>query len=216
MNYLAHVLLSGQDPSWQLGGFLGDFIKGPLPDLLQFEPNQAVSDHLLDAQGLPWTIPILHGVKLHRRVDVFTDADTDYRRCLMHLGPQCRRFGGIALDVFVDHLLSRHWDRFHPQSLDVFSDHFYRLCEKHHKSLPDNAARFMQSAAQHHLFAGYGRWEVFEQVLIRIDQRIRFESNVAEAGREILKHYELLESILLPFIAKAQQQSLLWREASAA
>ena len=214
MNYLAHVLLSGQDPSWQLGGFLGDFIKGPLPDLLQIDSSQTVPDHLIDAQGEPWATPILHGVKLHRRIDVFTDADTDYRRCLALLGPECRRFGGIALDVFVDHVLSRHWDRFHTQSLDVFSDNFYCLCETHRASLPVNAGRFMQSVAEHHLFAGYGRWEVFEQVLIRIDQRIRFESNVAEAGREIQKRYELLESILLPFIAKAQQQSLVWREAS--
>ncbi len=211
MNYLAHILLSGQDPQWQLGGFLGDFVKGPLPDFDRLESIHTAPTHLLDARGELWAAPVLQGVRLHRRLDVFTDADADYRRCLALLGPSCRRFGGIALDVFVDHLLSRHWDQFHAQSLDHFSDDFYRLCEREKNRLPKNAARFMSAAATHHLFSGYGRWDVFEQVLVRIDQRIRFESNLIEVGAEIKNQYSRLESILLPFIARAQQEAMILR-----
>ncbi|MGH1371778.1 MAG: ACP phosphodiesterase [Cellvibrionaceae bacterium] len=208
MNYLAHVLLSGQDPQWQLGGLLGDFIKGPLPNLDSLECSSSTTPaHLLDAQNEPWSRAVLQGVRLHRRLDVFTDADSDTQQCLALLGPSCRRFGAIALDVFLDHLLSRHWDEFHDQSLDHFSDHFYGVCEQQHNRLPRAAAGFIRSAANHHLFAGYGRWSVFEQVLESIDRRIRFDSNVSEVGAEIKNQYHSLESILLPFMVRAQQQA---------
>ena len=47
MNYLSHIYLSGDKLEAQLGGLLGDFLKGPLPvDLLS--PDSASS--LVDAQ----------------------------------------------------------------------------------------------------------------------------------------------------------------------
>jgi acyl carrier protein phosphodiesterase len=220
VNYLAHILLSGHDSQWQLGGYLGDFIKGPLGLLdpllsAQQQRQQTSSDnvplHLLDAQGNPWSQSVLQGVALHRRLDVFTDSHDDYKRCLALLGPDCRRFAPIALDVFVDHILSLHWAEFHDASLDDFSGEFYRFCTDHQACLPQGAASFIERAAQYHLFAGYARWDVFERVLQSIDQRIRFKSNVAEVGTEIYRHYDALTSILLPFIALAKQYAEHWR-----
>ncbi len=194
---------------------MGDFIKGPLPNLDSLECSSSTTPpHLLDGQNEPWSRAVLQGVRLHRRLDAFTDADTDYRRCLQLLGPEYRRFGAIALDVFVDHLLSRHWNSFHSQSLDDFSYCFYRLCEQQKSRLPNSAARFMGNAARHHLFAGYGRRDVFEKVLVSIDRRIRFESNLIDVGEAILRHYHSLETILLPFLTRAQKQALAYRQIS--
>jgi len=32
MNYLAHLFLAPEDEDWQLGGILGDFVKGPIDE----------------------------------------------------------------------------------------------------------------------------------------------------------------------------------------
>lgn len=207
MNYLAHVLLSGADPQWQLGGFLGDFIKGPLPVLDENYPPESISKSMLDAQGNPWSRSVLQGVVLHRQLDVFTDAHPIYKQCVAKLGSQHRRFASIALDVFLDHLLVRHWSEFHPTSLDKFSREFYGFCSDRSAILPPRAERFIRAAAEHHLFTGYGHWRVFEQVLERIDQRIRFESNLSEVGAEIDRHYDELTSMLLVFLAEAKKQA---------
>ena len=45
MNYLAHIFLNGEDPEHQIGGFIGDFVKG-------------------DPKGR-FTPGIEHGIKLH-------------------------------------------------------------------------------------------------------------------------------------------------------
>jgi len=222
VNYLAHILLSGHDQQWQLGGYLGDFIKGPLPAVDQLGvspqgfalpvlPTQSRSPHLLDAEGKPWSQQVLQGVVLHRRIDAYTDAHEDYKRCLALLGPRFRRFAPIALDVFVDHLLALHWREYHDSSLEQYCDDFYSFCVHRSACLPVAAAEFIARAAQYRLFSSYARWEVFEQVLSRIDQRIRFDSNLVEVGFEIRKHYQSLEAILLPFIATAKAYAEDWR-----
>ena len=54
MNYLAHILLSGDNLDIQVGGLLGDFVKGPL-------------------QG-QYPEKVEQGIALHRKLDVYTDA----------------------------------------------------------------------------------------------------------------------------------------------
>jgi len=207
VNYLAHVLLSGADPEWQLGGFLGDFIKGPLPALDESYPSEPLTSSVLDARGNPWAKPVLQGVMLHRQLDVYTDSHPIYLQCVAKLGAQHRRFAAIALDVFLDHLLARHWSEFHHHSLDQFSHEFYDFCRQRSALLPGRAEGFIRAASEHHLFAGYGRWQVFEQVLERIDRRIRFDSNLSEVGKEINRHYDELTGMLLAFLAEAQKSA---------
>ena len=55
MNHLAHALLAGDDEALQLGGLLGDFVRGQ-PDPAQFPPR------------------VIRGIRLHRAIDGYTDA----------------------------------------------------------------------------------------------------------------------------------------------
>ncbi|GAB3105592.1 DUF479 domain-containing protein [Aestuariicella hydrocarbonica] len=217
MNYLAHILLSGPDPDWQLGGFLGDFIKGPLPltplvpeaASRSSSPDQRAQPELLDRQGDPWALGVLEGVRLHRRLDAHVDRREDYGQCLALLGSDYRRVGGIALDVLFDHLLVRHWARFSDEPLQAFSQRFYRLCEQRSQRLPPSAARFMARASQHDLFQGYGDRDLFLPVLQRIDERIRFETNLVAAGDAALQHYAALEHHflqLMPHLLDTSEQ----------
>lgn len=185
MNYLAHIFLSGPDPEWQLGGFLGDFVKGPLPEALP------------DKQGDHWAPGVVSGIQLHRQLDAYVDSWREYQACLEILGRDYRRVGGIALDVFFDHLLVRHWSRFSDVPLSEFSQAFYQLCARHQSRLPESAARFIHRASINDLFQGYGREDMFLPVLERIDQRIRFETNLLPAGEAVLNRYPELEERFL-------------------
>ena len=53
MNYLAHLHLGGDRPAQLLGSLYGDFVKGPLAG--------------------QWPAEIEAGIRLHRRIDAFTD-----------------------------------------------------------------------------------------------------------------------------------------------
>lgn len=185
MNYLAHILLSGSHPQRKLGGFLGDFIKGP------------ISPTPLDAVGEPWPAMVLEGVVLHRQLDAYIDALPQYRACIALLGEEYRRVGGIAMDVFVDHILVRHWSQFCEQPLREFCADFYHLCDQHRQQLPDSAERFIRRASERELFQRYGDQQVFLQVLESIDRRIRYETNLIGAGEAIASRHQELEGRLL-------------------
>lgn len=207
MNYLAHILLSGSDPDWQLGGLLGDFVKGPILLAAQAEPGNRPG--LLDRQGQPWEEGVLAGIRLHRQLDAFVDAWSEYRDCLELLDRGYRRVGGIALDVYFDHLLARHWKQFSAIELATFSREFYQLCARQQPRLPEPAARFTSRAAESDLFQGYGRESLYLPVLQRIDERIRFDTNLLAAGEQVLARSAELEERFLywmpQLLAKASE-----------
>lgn len=204
MNYLAHILLSGSDPDWQLGGLLGDFVKGPLVPVCPAG--------LVDRQGQPWAPGVVAGIQLHRQLDAFVDAWPEYLACLELLDRSYRRVGGIALDVYFDHLLARHWSRFSPVALSAFSRDFYDLCSRQHQRLPESAARFMSRAAENDLFQGYGRQSLYLPVLQRIDERIRFDTNLIAAGEQVLQRSAELEQCFLRWMPQLLAKATELRE----
>src|SRR3954463_9153752 len=105
MNWLAHLFLSQPDPAFRVGNLL--------PDLL---PISALSDLAPE---------ILRGVRQHRRIDAFTDTHPVVRRSINRLNPPLRRFGGIVVDVFYDHFLSRDWERYSKVPLSNFIGEIY-------------------------------------------------------------------------------------------
>ena len=80
---------------------LGDFVKGPV-----------LSD---------WPTDVAFGIRLHRRVDVLTDSDSAWKASRDRFPKALRRFAGIAVDLFYDHILARDWSRHHAEELAVFT-----------------------------------------------------------------------------------------------
>lgn len=186
MNYLAHVLLSGSELEWQLGGFLGDFIKGPIDTV-----------EVLDQQGVPWGLSVIRGVELHRKLDVYVDQLPAYKHCIELLGPEYRRIGGIVMDVIFDHLLVNQWNHFGDQELPIFSRQFYRFCEGQQERLPVRAAGFIRAATDHDIFVAYGRTDIISSVLGRIASRLRYATNLEEAGELALDKLDDFEPYFL-------------------
>ncbi|GAA5525864.1 acyl carrier protein phosphodiesterase [Microbulbifer aestuariivivens] len=153
MNYLAHLLLSGPDPDWRLGGLLGDFVKGPL------------------AGERPTAIEA--GIRLHRRIDALTDSHPAYRAALAQLHPRWRRYAGIALDIWFDHLLCQTWPRWHPQPLEAYSAECWEDFRRRSRYIPPRAQAFMHRAEQFKLLQRYRDEQVIEQALLRVGQRLR-------------------------------------------
>ena len=94
MNHLAHVVLAGPDTDDRLGAFLGDHIKG----------RTALE-----------TLPagVARGVRLHRKIDTWSDAHPAVMELRARSGPAWRRHSGIILDVLFDAMLVRNWRCYH-------------------------------------------------------------------------------------------------------
>lgn len=117
MNYLAHAYLSPDDPLVLMGNLWGDLLK----------PR--------DAAGLPDRVQA--GIERHRRIDAFTDAHPLVGEIRDRLRPHQGKYTPVVADVLLDFVLSQHWSRHHPESLEAFCQARYRDVEEHLFVLPD-------------------------------------------------------------------------------
>ncbi len=106
MNHFAHLVLARPTVESTVGNLLGDFARGV--DLAALVPA------------------VRAGLDNHRAVDRFTDSHPRVRAMKRAFSPARRRFAGIALDIYFDHLLIRHWDRFYARDLEILIGEFYR------------------------------------------------------------------------------------------
>lgn len=178
MNFLAHCLIPDRavdDPHPDLiaGGFFGDFVKGPVP------------------ASLP---PMLaHGVRLHRRIDAFSNQHPLIRRSCDRFPPPLRRFAPIFVDVIADHLLARHWQRFHPRPLPEFTASAYAAIADHEDRLPSAGRRFFAYVQEHDLLAAYRDREAMHRGLRSITRRLNrddLDDAVAQAVEEAVSGLE--------------------------
>lgn len=184
MNYLAHFHLAYGSSDLIIGALLGDFVKGPLKGLRH--------------QGIE------NGIRLHRKIDVFTDRHEIIRQCHQHFQPDFRRYAGIMTDVAFDHFLSKHWNDFHPQSMEDFSAEVFSALRAD-SNLPDGAQRMAEVLEYHKVFQHYQHWKTVDSALSNIGQRFKADNPMANAAAELHKHYSILEDTFLDFYQDLQK-----------
>lgn len=193
MNHLAHVLLAGPQPEARLGAMLGDFWRGS-PD-----PG--------------WPPAVAAGVRLHRKIDVYTDSHPIVATARRLFAPPYRRYAGILLDVYFDHALARRWARYSDQSITLLSGQVLALLAANLAWLPADLTRFAAYMRHNHLFAAYAEPAVIERVLAGIGMRLRHTNPLASAAPVLWDHAEELDRSFAEFFpalrVEAEAQRLL-------
>lgn len=185
MNYLAHAFLAGDNDALRLGGLMGDFVKGPLP------------------AGLPEAVAA--GVALHRQIDSFADTHPAFRRSRERVSPPRRRYAGILVDMFYDHLLARSWERFHPAPLEAFADAAYTLLEDHAPLLPERLTLILPAMRRNNWLASYAEGHSIALALERMAvHRLRRPNPLAGGLEELLADEAGFEADFQHFIRDAR------------
>jgi acyl carrier protein phosphodiesterase len=174
MNYLAHILLSGDQPQMMVGGLLGDFVKGPMKG--------------------ERPIAIEQGIQLHRAIDVYVDQLPEMRTAVNRFSPPFRRYGGIIVDIVFDHLLATKWSQFHDTSLPAYATTFYNHLLNHYDVLPDNARRFADNAPGIGLLERYAEQDAIELALHRVSTRLQKHVPLDQAVPQIENDLSLLNN----------------------
>ncbi|WP_432721350.1 ACP phosphodiesterase [Jeongeupia wiesaeckerbachi] len=193
MNYLAHALLAGPAPADRAGGVAGDFVKGLLPGALPAD--------------------LAAGVALHREIDAFADLHPAFAASRARVSPVRRRYGGIMVDLFYDHLLAVHWARFSPdETLAQFTGRLYAELARQ-PALPAHFAAVLPRMAETDWLASYRDMANVAFALDRMaSHRIRRANPLAGAADELRDHYAGFEADFLDFmpdaLAYAQQVRL--------
>jgi acyl carrier protein phosphodiesterase len=191
MNYLAHLYLARHDDDAMLGALLGDFVFGVSgPDA--FAPA------------------FRREILLHRRIDRHTDAHPSVVEARALFADGRRRYAGIALDVYYDHLLARDWARWSDVDLDAFTARFYAHLLANHAQLPARLQTIAPHMAQHDWLGSYRERASVDHAVRRIATRLSRNGDKLVACLEDLRLHESViergfDALLSDLVAQVAQ-----------
>ncbi|MEC5385722.1 ACP phosphodiesterase [Uliginosibacterium sp. H3] len=193
MNFLAHILLARHSDDAMLGALLGDFCR--------------------PGQERDFSVETQREILIHRKVDAFTDSHPLVREAKTQFREHTRRFAGIALDVFYDHVLAANWARYSDQALDTFTRDFYRVLLARRSSLPDSAATVAQYMTSQDWLGSYIDFEGARLAVRRISRRLsKNGERLAEAADDLETHYARFATGFHAFFPELQDFAARTRE----
>lgn len=185
MNYLAHVTLAEPEDDARLGALLGDFARG------------------LDEARLPPTMRFaLHE---HRALDTWFDAHPLVRAERARFPAPLRRFAGILLDVFTDHVLASRWSELHPRPIGEVTASLYRSFDTHAELLPPRLASIAPRMAAEDWLQGYGEARNVRRALVGISARMRRETPIVDGFAELERRRGEIEECVLRVWPEAER-----------
>ncbi len=149
MNFLAHAVLAGCSEDRIAGSLAGDFVKG-----------------VLHEQAYP--AEFMRGLRLHRRIDAFSNRNHFLRRSADRLPAELRRIAPPCIDMMADHFLAESAAA-DPQlylpvpkkfphaglSLKHYETMLHEAIKPHLELLSPEARRFFHHAESTALFSSY-------------------------------------------------------------
>ena len=168
MNYLAHLHLADVAALPLSGAVLGDFVRGRLDDR--------------------FPLMLEKSIRLHRRIDVVTDAHPLVAAARVRFDDGARRYAGILLDLIYDHCLALDWPQSQKESLNRFT-------KRAAAAVSDNDAwrlaiaepapsawRFRQLLLSYRFESG------IERAISRVASRMKQPQHLIDAGRDWRAH----------------------------
>jgi acyl carrier protein phosphodiesterase len=186
MNHFAHLALAQSTVESTVGNLLGDFARG------------------LNQVSLPTAVAA--GLRNHRAVDRFTDNHPLVQEMKRGFSAKRRRFAGIALDIYFDHLLLEHWDRFEQRDLDELIEGCYQRMEEGQAIMPhDEMRRVTRRMVEYDWFGSYRELDSVAEALDRVAGRIRFNNQFGNSIEDLQRNHDFICAGFIEFYPQLQQ-----------
>ena len=185
MNYLGHIYLSFDDHELATANLFGDFVKGK--NLSHFAPT------------------IQTGILLHREIDTFTDQHDSVKAILQLIRNDLPKVAPIAIDLIFDHLLAKHWTRFHTHDFAYYLANCYNEFEQHKVNYPAHFQDFIEKLIRYNWIAHYPTLDGLSKMSHGVSKKLSFDNALTRTPNVFLAHENLIEMHFENFILAAQQ-----------
>jgi acyl carrier protein phosphodiesterase len=185
MNFLAHLLLSGEKDGIVMGNFVGDFVKG----------------RLTDDKTILWNPDYVVGLKLHRFIDSFTDTHPVVREAKKMVAQKYGKLAGIIVDIYFDYFLAKFFTDFCDEPLWEYSHRMYSLIEKNDYLVPESMIPMVRAMIRQDWLNSYDTFGGIALTFHRMSRRAGFMEPIYHAADELRKNekfYEEKFSIFFP------------------
>jgi len=169
MNFLAHLFLSAGNPEIMVGNFIADAVKGN--------------------SFLEYPTTIAKGIKLHRSIDKFTDSHPIVQLSKQRLRPKYRKYAGVIVDMFYDHLLAIGWELYSPISLISFASQAYEILRNYQSLIPIRSQQVLFYMQKGNWLVDYAQLSGIDQALKGLATRTRYLSGMEKSIQDLRSDY---------------------------
>ncbi|MBS1939200.1 MAG: DUF479 domain-containing protein [Bacteroidetes bacterium] len=171
MNFLGHLLVSANDtPLVITGNFMADAVKGR--DLSAWEPD------------------LQRGIRMHRRIDSFTDNHPLTLVGRERLRAHCGKYAGVALDLFYDHAIANLWGELGMEPLPAFTGRMYALLQAHSRLMPMRTQQMLPYMVANDWLTSYAEIRGIARALGGLSKRVPGGEALAGAEHVLQAHEE--------------------------
>ncbi|MBK8955569.1 MAG: DUF479 domain-containing protein [Saprospiraceae bacterium] len=158
MNYLVHLSLSYPNSGYLVGNFVFDLLPRALKNK---QPPELQA-----------------GIQLHKLIDHLSNNHTSWLKMNASFHPYIHKYASVVSDVVCDHLMYLLWNKYGAAHFDTFTDWNYdKLIENLHL-IPEPAKTITKSMVDHQWMDQYRTLEGVEQVLRRMNQKLKFDCDL--------------------------------------
>lgn len=172
MNYLAHLVLSGDNEEVLFGNFIADAVKGK--------------------SYLTWSENIQKGILLHRFIDHYTDNNHHYLAGKRRFYDKFPKMGGVINDILYDYLLWQYELKHKNILLDKEIIRFYRILDGFKNKMPKSILYMYQNMKKDDWLTNYQYKHGIKKALNGIGKRIKYSDNLESC-------FDILESSIFEF-----------------
>lgn len=184
MNYLGHIYFSFDDLDMMYANLNGEYIKGS------------------NYSNLP--PKIRKGIQLHRFIDTVIDTYPPVLALKQDLYADLPKVSGLAIDLFFDHLLAKHWKRYHTSPFFEYLDTFYQYKpvweSDFHPDFVTHVARMREVKWMNY----YPRTEGLEKSCLGVSSKLSFPNKLADAPEVFYKKEQQIQTCFEQYMSDSE------------
>jgi acyl carrier protein phosphodiesterase len=186
MNFLAHAVLSFNDPDILTGNMISDFVKGK--------------------KKFDYPASIQKGIFLHRQIDNFTDFHPFTAGAKELFRPQYRLYSGAFIDIVYDHFLALDEQEFTENNgLENFTKTTFKYLDNNASHLPLPFQRMFPYMKSQNWLYEYRLKEGIRKSFLGLVHRAAYLDESEIAFDIFNKHYEELKNYYEQFFPELKK-----------
>ncbi|GGM91615.1 ACP phosphodiesterase [Dyadobacter beijingensis] len=191
MNFLAHILLSGENEGVMMGNYVGDFIKG----------------RLTEEKTALWNPDYVVGLKLHRFIDSFTDSHPEVLEAKDVAAVTQGRLAGIVMDIYFDYFLAKNFIDYQREPLLVYAHRMYSIIERNEHLIPETMIPMVRSMIRQDWLTTYATLDGIDTTFRRLSRRAEFLAPISTAVSDLRANEDFYYTRFLSFFPELRRQA---------
>jgi acyl carrier protein phosphodiesterase len=115
------------------------------------------------------------------------------------LHPNYHHYSGIIVDIFYDHFLAKNWSNYSDEKLEDFTQRFYQSLKDNYDSLTLKTQKMIPYMIDQNWLMSYQTIEGIENVLVKMDNRMKRDSIMRFSVAELRTYYSEFEQEFTAF-----------------